>query len=129
MTQDEKKGITLEIPLPRLNPGNPYFDAIVPRAARLTCTTPDFAGLWQEVMGQAWDASKGATDPATRQALRDELDALVAHLYGLSQDDFAHVLETFPLVFPADDTGRARKQAQLAAYDQLAKEVKDWKRA
>jgi hypothetical protein len=121
--------IISEIPLPRLNPGNLYFDAIVPRAARLTCTTPDFAGLWQEVMGQAWDASKGATAPATRQALRDELDALVAHLYGLSRDDFAHVLGTFPLVFPANDAGRARKRAQLAAYDELAKEVKDWKRA
>ena len=71
-----------ELLLPRLTPGNPYFDAIVPRAARLTCTRPEFAGLWEEVMGEPWDEAKGVIDPAGRQALRDELDALVAHLYG-----------------------------------------------
>ena len=40
-----------QLPVPRLTAGNPYFDAIVPRAARLTCTRPEFAGLWEEVMG------------------------------------------------------------------------------
>ena len=51
-------------------------------------------------MGTPWDASSGATDPAERQRLRDEIDAIVAHLYGLSRADFAHILGTFPLVFP-----------------------------
>ncbi len=99
-----------QLPCPRLTPGNPYFDAIVPRAARLTCTRPEFADLWQQVMGEPWDESKGATDPAERQPLRDELDALVAHLYGLSRDDFAHILGTFPLVFPDNDDGRRRRK-------------------
>ena len=117
-----------QLPLHRLTAGNPYFDAIVPRAARLTCTTPDFAELWQEVMGEEWDESKGATDPAERQTLRDELDALVAHLYGLSRDDFAHILGTFPLVFPAGDAGEAKKEALLAVYDRFAEETKNWER-
>jgi hypothetical protein len=43
------------LPLPRLAPGNRFFDAIVPRAARLVCTRPAFAALWQEVMGTAWE--------------------------------------------------------------------------
>jgi hypothetical protein len=43
----------------------------------------------------------GVTDPAERAKLRAELDAMVAHLYGLTDDQFAHVLETFPLVNPA----------------------------
>jgi len=117
-----------QLPLPRLTAGNPYFDAIVPRAARLTCTTPDFAQLWQEVMGEEWDESKGATDLAERQTLRDELDALVAHLYSLSRDDFAHILGTFPLVFPDDDAGEAKKEALLAIYDRFAEETKSWGR-
>ncbi|MCI0709397.1 MAG: N-6 DNA methylase [Chloroflexi bacterium] len=108
-----------QLPIPRLNPGNPYFDAIVPRAARLTCTTADFADLWREVMGEEWDANKPATDPAERQRLRDELDAIVAHLYGLSRADFAHILSTFPLVFPPDDAGQAKKERLLATYDVL----------
>jgi hypothetical protein len=98
------------LPVPRLTAGNPYFDAIVPRAAQLTCTRPEFADLWQQVMAEPWDASKGATDPALRAKLRAELDGLVAHLYGLTESDFAHVLSTFPLV--ADTV----KAAALAAY-------------
>lgn len=105
------------LPVPRLTSGNPYFDAIVPRAARLTCTRAEFAGLWGEVMGEAWDESKGATDPAERQKLRDEIDAIVAHLYGLSREDFDHILGTFPLVFPEGDIGRAKRDTLLREYD------------
>ena len=107
-----------QLPLPRLAPGDPYFDAIVPRAARLTCTRAEFADLWREVMGEDWDDSSGATDPAERQRLRDEIDAIVAHLYGLSRADFDHILGTFPLVFPDDDAGRRKRQALLDVYDQ-----------
>ena len=128
MTNNVNMFYLYQLPMPRLTAGNPYFDAIVPRAARLTCTTPDFAQLWQEVMGEEWDESKGATDPAERQTLRDELDALVAHLYGLSRDDFAHILGTFPLVFPDGDAGEAKKEALLAIYDRFAEETKNWER-
>jgi len=138
------------LPLPRLNPGDPYFDAIVPRAARLTCTRPEFADLWQAVMGEAWPsppaplqeeggventvrqvprpegegfrvrvASGPATDPVVRQQLRDEIDALVARLYGLSRADFDHILGTFPLVFPDTAEGRAKRESLLATYDRL----------
>ncbi|MEJ2149054.1 MAG: hypothetical protein P8Z40_06200, partial [Chloroflexota bacterium] len=96
--------------------------------ARLTCTTDAFADLWGEVMGEPWDESKGATDPAERQRLRDEIDALVAHLYGLSRDDFAHILGTFPLVFPDDGAGQAKKEALLATYDRFAPETEGWPR-
>jgi hypothetical protein len=57
-----------------------------------------------------------------RQTLRDEIDALVAHLYGLSRDEFDHILGTFPLVFPDTDAGRARRAALLATYDALSSE-------
>ena len=40
----------------------------------------------------------GVTDPKERANLRAELDAMVAHLYTLTEDEFAHILTTFPLV-------------------------------
>jgi hypothetical protein len=108
------------LPVPRLTPGDPHFDAIVPRATRLTCTRAEFADLWREVMGTDWTDSSGATDPAERQRLRDEIDAIVAHLYDLSHADFDHILGTFPLVFPDDETGRRKRESLLDMYDQWA---------
>jgi hypothetical protein len=105
------------LPVPRLTAGNLTFDAIVERAAKLTCTRPEFAGLWQSVMGSTWDASKGAVDPAERQHLRDEIDSLVAHLYGLTRAEYDHILGTFPLVFPDTPEGQSRRAAALAAFD------------
>lgn len=117
-----------QLPVPRLQAGNLYFDALVPRAARLTCTTHHFAELWEEVMGSAWDESVGATSDDERQGLRDEIDAIVAHLYGLSRDDFAHILGTFPLVFKDTEEGQAKKARLLDEYDVWADVVKDWSR-
>jgi len=55
--------------------------------------------LAREIFGSRADsAAVGATDPAARARLRAELDALVAHLYGLTEDEFMHILSTFPLV-------------------------------
>ena len=44
------------------------------------------------------DHRDGATDPAERARLRAEIDGLVAHLYGLTDEEFLHILATFPLV-------------------------------
>jgi hypothetical protein len=111
-----------QLPVPRLTAGAPFFDAIVPRAARLTCTRSEFADLWQAVIGEPWDERKAATDPVERQQLRDELDALIAHLYGLSRAEFAHILGAFPLVFPNDAAGEAKKAALLRVYDRFGRE-------
>ncbi len=48
--------------------------------------------------GEAWTPASSASDPVVRQRLRDEIDALVAHHYGLSRAEFAHILDAFPLV-------------------------------
>lgn len=108
-----------QLPVPRLTAGDPTFDALVERAARLTCTRPEYADLWHQVTGTAWTPASGITDPAQRQTLRDEIDALVAHLYGLNRDEYAHILATFPLVFPDNDIGQRRKSETLAAFDQF----------
>ncbi len=108
-----------QLPIPRLEAGNPYFEAIVPRAAQLSCPTAAFAPLWEEVMRTPWSESVVVSDPAQRQQLRNELDALVAHLYGLNRDEFAHILSTFPLVFPDTDAGEAKKETLLTIFDTI----------
>ena len=93
---------------------------MVSAAARLTCTRPVYAPLWEQVTGTPWTSESGVTDPDARRALRDEIDARVAHLFGLSWDEFAHILRTFPLVFPPNAVGEARMKALERAYVTLA---------
>ncbi len=83
-----------------------FFAPIVARAARLVCTAPEFDALAREV-GLPGSAPVAE---AERARLRAELDGLVAHLYGLSESEFVHILEAFPLV------AQEVKQAALAAY-------------
>ena len=93
-----------QCPVPRLDRADAHFGLIVHRAARLICTTPEFddlaktVGLKKASTGSARTEAYGATDPAERARLRAELDGLVAHLYGLTETEFAHILGTFPLV-------------------------------
>ena len=66
------------------------------RAAQLICTTPEFDDLANEVGLRSY--REGVTDATGRAELRAELDGLIAHLYGLTEEEFAHILSTFPLV-------------------------------
>ena len=85
-----------QLPIPRFEPKDAEFGSIVYRAARLTCTSPEFDDLAKEVGIKSH--LDGAHHPDERVRLRAELDALIAHLYGLTEAEFAHVLSTFPLV-------------------------------
>lgn len=96
-----------QLPVPRLTSGHKYFSDIVTRAAKLICTTPEFDEL--AVAAGLTSHHDGATDLAQRARLRAELDGLVAHLYGLTESDFAHILKTFPLV--ADPVKLAARNA------------------
>ena len=91
-----------QLPVPRLSASNPRFSPIIQRAARLICTTPEFDDLAQATgltpKTSAGRTEYGTTDPTERAKLRAELDGLVAHLYGLSEEEFTHILGTFPLV-------------------------------
>jgi len=85
-----------QLPVPRYCPGDPYFASLVNRAARLICTTPEYDDLAKEVgLGEH---KAGVTDGVGRARLRAEIDGIVAHLYGLSELEFVHILGTFPLV-------------------------------
>lgn len=84
--------------VPRLHGTDPAAAPIVERAARLTCVSPAYADLWRDAMGTEWTADDAATGPAERARLRAEIDARVARLYGLNEEELRHVLATFPVV-------------------------------
>jgi hypothetical protein len=65
-------------------------------AAHLICITPESDSLAKQVGLKSH--KDGVTDPARRAKLRAELDAIIAHLYGLTEPEFAHILSTFPIV-------------------------------
>lgn len=85
-----------QLPVPRLRSTNIQCQSLAQRAARLICTTPEFDDLAKSVGLKGHQ--DGATDPTERAKLRAEIDGLVAHLYGLSEEEFTHILGTFPLV-------------------------------
>lgn len=85
-----------QFPVPRLIPGDAGFTPISIKAAQLICTVPEFDALAREAGLRGWH--DGATDPAERARLRAELDALVARLYNLTEEEFSHVLGAFPIV-------------------------------
>jgi len=101
-----------QLPVPRLTAADGAFWPIVERAARLICTTPEFDDLAKEVGLKSH--RDGATDPVARAKLRAELDGLIAHLYGLTEQEFAYILTTFPLV------AQSVKDAALQAYRDFA---------
>lgn len=88
-----------QLPIPRLTSEHPDFRPLVERAARLVGTAPEFDDLLAEVFGKnATHKTHGVTDPQDRLTLRAQIDALVARLYDLTQEEFQHILSTFPLV-------------------------------
>jgi hypothetical protein len=102
-----------QMPVPRLGSHSSFSSLLVTRAGALICTTPEFNDLRKAVEKDLGVAITPATGEAERARLRAELDGMVAHLYGLSEAEFAHVLSTFPLVAPAV------KAAALAEYRAL----------
>lgn len=85
-----------QLPVPRLTAKDPVFAPLAKRAAQLICVQPEFDALAKEAGLR--DHRDGITDPAGRARLRAEIDGLVAHLYGLTDEEFLHILQTFPLV-------------------------------
>jgi hypothetical protein len=100
-------------PVPRLLESDPQMTMIMQRATRLSCPTTEFNALAKS-MGLR-DYRDGVTDSAERGRLRAELDGLVAHLYSLTEIEFAHILSTFPLV------AEPVKQAARNAYRDVAR--------
>lgn len=77
-------------PIPRPKRENPAWRRIVELAGRLASPDERFAE-WAEAVGVPF----GPIEDADKSDMIHELDAVVAHLYGLDEKQLVHVFETF----------------------------------
>ena len=78
----------------------------------------------------AHDRLPDRRDTGDRAQLRAEIDAYVAHLYGLSRDDFAYILDTFPVLKKKEKKAFGEfmsKRKCLEEYDRLVPIVENLK--
>lgn len=101
------------LPLPDPGPGNPVRDRVVEVAGRLAAVDERFAE-WAVDVGVPVSS---VNDEATKQHLIHELDACVAHLYGLDEDDLEVIYTTFDEKRP--DRYRDRLAAVLDHFRRL----------
>ncbi|MDF1546629.1 MAG: putative DNA binding domain-containing protein, partial [Bacteroidales bacterium] len=116
-TTNITKFIINNLPIPRLNSTDKWFRPIVERATKLICTTTEFADLWNEVMLTTWSSESGVTNETERNKLRAELDGIIANIYELTEEEFAYILSTFPLV---KDT---QKELTLEEFRKVREEI------
>jgi len=77
--------------------------------------------LLKEVFGKkATHQTHGLTAPEQRQTARAEIDALVARLYDLTEDEFTHILSTFPLVAESVKAETRSTYRELLRFGKLA---------
>ena len=95
-------------------------DWLLPRVLELTYTAWDLEAFAEDCGDDGrpfiWDSER-------RFQLRCEIDAAFLHLYGISQDDAAYILDTFPVLEKSEtrEHGEYRtKRVVLETYDALA---------
>lgn len=98
------------IPVPRPGRGAELRNRVVELAGRLAAVDERYAE-WADAVG----VSYGEIDGERKRDSIDELDAVVAHLYGLTRDDVAVVFETFHDGWDHE----ARLERVLHHYDRL----------
>ena len=77
-------------PIPRPTRDDPLWKRVVAVAGRLACPDKRFA-KWAKAVG----VECGKLDANEKDDMICELDAVVAHLYGLTESQLVHVFETF----------------------------------
>ena len=77
-------------PIPRPSRDDRVWERVVEIAGRLACPDERFED-WAEAVG----VGHGPLDAAEKEDMIHELDAVVARLYGLNEDQLTHIFETF----------------------------------
>jgi len=82
-------------PSPAINTYGPAHEQEIRK--RLRDEAPTLTPEWGPHCG-VHDRLPDRRDTGDRAQLRADIDAYVAHLYGLSREDFAYILDTFPVL-------------------------------
>ena len=95
-------------------------DWLLPRVVELTYTAWDMKAFAEDCGD---DGAPFIWDSGRRFQLRCEMDAAFFHVYGISRDDTAYILDTFPVLARSEERehGEYRtKRVVLETYDALA---------
>jgi hypothetical protein len=87
-----------QLPIPRLPINDSNFQILLDSSLKLICTHEEFSDLWVSIIHEEWTKESGTSKDVERNALKATLDACVAHIYGLTEQEFQYVLGTFPLI-------------------------------
>ena len=118
------------LPFPRFEKDEPILRELISRVLKLVCAAPELLPFWNEMAEDEWvpphtifASVPGTTGETERRTLQAEIDAIVAkEVYGLTREELAHVLDTFPIVKKRDtkEFGDFRTKLRvLRAYDEL----------
>jgi hypothetical protein len=102
-------------------------DWLLPRVLELTYTAWDLEPFAKDV---GYEGPPFRWDPERRFLLRAELDAAFFHLYGISRDDTAYVMDTFPIVRRNDEKAHSEyrtKRVILEIYGAMAEAARTGK--
>jgi hypothetical protein len=86
--------------------------------ARLAESYGDLTATWSPACG-LHNRKPDRRDDGDRAQTRAELDALVAHLYGLTRDEFAYILDTFPVLRRKELTAFGEYQSKRKALEEF----------
>ncbi|MCW8382767.1 Eco57I restriction-modification methylase domain-containing protein [Streptomyces justiciae] len=112
--------IVRQLPVPTPEQLAPHTAFIVPRTLELTYTANDMAPFARDLNDTG---APFLWDPNRRSVIRAELDALFFHLYGITRDDTAYILDTFSVTRDHDIKAHGEyrtKNLILAEYDRMA---------
>lgn len=99
------------MPIPRPEKSDPRRRRIVELAGRLAASDERY-GAWASAVGVPFGS---VVTPKERAAMEAEIDALVAHLYGLSRTQMSHIFTTFHRGW----SFRPRLDGVLTYFDEL----------
>ncbi|MEU2073434.1 DNA methyltransferase [Streptomyces sp. NPDC013489] len=98
----------------------PHAEFIAPRVLELTYTAEDMTPFARDLNDTG---TPFVWEPDRRAVIRAELDALFFHLYGITRDDTAYILDTFNVTRDNDMKAHGEyrtKNLILAEYDRMA---------
>ncbi|GAA2896485.1 MULTISPECIES: Eco57I restriction-modification methylase domain-containing protein [Streptomyces] len=113
-------GYVHQLPVPTPDTLAPHAPFITPRVLELTYTSHDMTPFARDLGDTGnpfrWDEDR-------RAVIRAELDALFFHLYGITRDDTAYILDTFNVTRDNDIKAHGEYRTKtliLAEYDRMA---------
>ena len=106
-----------QLHIPRIKEGDAFFNELVERSALLTCTGAVFNDLADEIGIKRG----GVKEQSERWWIQAEIDAMVAHIYGLTREEYAHILSTFTTGKNAERRD-ALKRLSIEEFDKIAGE-------